>query len=817
MKSEHNKKTDSSFDWRDSEDTQASTDRPRSPVFRTKAAMKEFSFPDATRAKDSTTAGSATAGASSAVTTTQQPLTPTTSRSSKKSRQQTKQQLQLSRDSSASDLEADDDSKSQPLMQIVPQRSAARKANQKLNKKGEPIQQAGVGSADDKKSGRGSSKAAAGASKTSDLFDDDSDDSESENRLRSGATQVTSSLVTGSLRKSPRAKHGSAIYATSDISDQEDVEPKTFPLVMNSSIKDEPKSKLNQKSKKGEASPLPVTMSSVFSDSDDDNRSILSLPSTNNKSSTLSRQLAAKHNSRTKKPILSQPDDSPAQDIEFDSLFNTLNSDSDEEYRNKKRVFDDFENPETFTFVPQRKAAKKASEQLREQDLWKKNQQVAYQAIIAKQQEDKAAIDPVKKLIRGRQGSKQKKGSAAPSESDNEVYQRRTRSTSSSSSSSTSASESGKSPRARVKSPKGKQQPSTKTQSPRTAKPVTAKKVRNKKSPRRPEGSISSSKALEYLSQRESQISNILGNYNDKAGGETVRTGKEPDKKLKTSEGRPEGLQSPPSSTKNSSDSETDSSSDDSTVAKIKSSILQDSNREEGIIQQPAPGSTPASNSIFSPSHEMGAAGGGAGTPLAADEQPGKADHHKLGGRRGNFSDSSLDRGAEQTRRSSVDDFASTPPHLFAAPPSGGSSFRDRKSSISSQQQNQQLSSPAKTPTLESQQFKQSPQTFGRSPAAGSTRGDRENGSQKSLFSPERSPRVPPISGQSPATGFRSREHEPLLATSQKENEVPGQHSSSLPASGQWKSPRERKAESVAATPPSATTKSPRLSGSYFF
>lgn len=50
MKSEHNKKTDSSFDWRDSEDTQASTDRPN--FFRTKAAMKDFSLSEMTRAKE---------------------------------------------------------------------------------------------------------------------------------------------------------------------------------------------------------------------------------------------------------------------------------------------------------------------------------------------------------------------------------------------------------------------------------------------------------------------------------------------------------------------------------------------------------------------------------------------------------------------------------------------------------------------------------------------------------------------------------------------------------------------------------------------
>ena len=467
-----------------------------------------------------------------------------------------------------------------PLMQLVPERSAARKANQKLNKKVEAAAAATNSASDTKKRGK------AAHSKTSTLFDD-SDDSES----GTPAALMTES----SLRKSPRAKHGGAAttnYATSDASD---VDTK-FPLVMKNN-KDEPKSKLNQKQPA-------KTKSSVFSDSDDDSKSIFSLPSSNKKAAT-PRQSSSSSN-KTKKQQLSQNDFS-TPDEEFNSLFPTNNSETDEEFHNKKRVFDDFENPETFTFVPQRRAAKKASEQLRETDLWKKSQQVAYQAIIDKQKEDKAAqlaADPLKKLSRGRPGKQSKKKVASAenlSDTDNDVF-RRTRSSSSSSSSSTAEdSDSGKSPRGArgAKSPKGK---AGKTQSPRTPKPALAKKARNKKSPRRPEGSISSSKALQYLSQRESQISNILGNYDkDKAsGGEgTDKTGKvPPDKKLKTSEGRPEGVQSPPSSTKNSSDSESDSSSDNSD-AKIKNSIAAYANQEAAATgmpeQQPAAATTPSS------------------------------------------------------------------------------------------------------------------------------------------------------------------------------------------------------------------------------
>ena len=196
----------------------------------------------------------------------------------------------------------------------------------------------------------------------------------------------------------------------------------------------------------------------------------------------------------------------------------------------------------------------------------------------------------------------------------------------------------------------------------------------------------------------------------------------------------------------------------------------------------------------------------------------------------------------------SGDDFGASPPHLFTAPSGtgGGSSYRDRKSSVGGQLSDR---SPSKTPTAESQQFKQSPSSavaahFGRSPVPVAARSARESarsrndsGSQKSIFSPERSsPRVP-AAGQSPAgqttpsgTGsFRgAREHESLAlggggglsAASQKENEVPGHQQQQ--GQGQWKSPRGSGKTEPIAGPGSAaaqtptnisSTKSPRLSG----
>jgi len=84
--------------------------------------------------------------------------------------------------------------------------------------------------------------------------------------------------------------------------------------------------------------------------------------------------------------------------------------------------------------------------------------------------------------------------------------------------------------------------------------------------------------ALEYLNQRESQISNILESYTREGGETTEAAGKDPpDKKLKTSEGRPDpAVQSPPATSKTSTDSESDAgSSSDSIIQKFRKSSAQ--------------------------------------------------------------------------------------------------------------------------------------------------------------------------------------------------------------------------------------------------
>merc|ERR1712228_1146235 len=75
---------------------------------------------------------------------------------------------------------------------------------------------------------------------------------------------------------------------------------------------------------------------------------------------------------------------SSKEQADFDDLFERderlSGSESESE---KKKLFDDFEHPEMLPFVPQRRAAKKASAQLSEHNLWRKTQQEAYLAELA--------------------------------------------------------------------------------------------------------------------------------------------------------------------------------------------------------------------------------------------------------------------------------------------------------------------------------------------------------------------------------------------------------------------------------------------------
>merc|ERR1711997_44020 len=139
--------------------------------------------------------------------------------------------------------------------------------------------------------------------------------------------------------------------------------------------------------------------------------------------------------------------------IDFDDLFDKetrlSGSDSDSDH-GKKKLFDDFENPEIYSdFVPQRKAAKKASAQLSEQKLWKKTQQEAYLAELAQIQ--------IEKENTKRQSKSKKNKNDSRLSSDSDTAKRRPRSSdSSTSSSSDSEADRRKSPRGRGKSPKGK-------------------------------------------------------------------------------------------------------------------------------------------------------------------------------------------------------------------------------------------------------------------------------------------------------------------------------------------------------------------------
>ena len=125
-------------------------------------------------------------------------------------------------------------------------------------------------------------------------------------------------------------------------------------------------------------------------------------------------------------------------------------------------------------------------------------------------------------------------------------------------------------------------------------KPGTRLMSRGKKSPRNKkasDGKIKSSSALEYLMQRESQITNMLkglGEEEKEQGDGWIRNEENekpnevaPDKKLKTSEGQqPHGsFRSPPDTPKASSDSNSNSDSDDSVIRAIKARKKKESEK----------------------------------------------------------------------------------------------------------------------------------------------------------------------------------------------------------------------------------------------
>ena len=108
--------------------------------------------------------------------------------------------------------------------------------------------------------------------------------------------------------------------------------------------------------------------------------------------------------------------------------------------------------------------------------------------------------------------------------------------------------------------------------------------------------------------QRESQVTNIL---TELRGPEAEPETPQPslDKKLKTSEGRAEGVQSPPLSPKDSSDSGSDSSSADSIILGIKARQKAEAEKPSSPASQPGGGEEAADR------------GGAGGRPRDRDDQ----------------------------------------------------------------------------------------------------------------------------------------------------------------------------------------------------
>lgn len=823
-KSERKKTESSSAEGRrDSEDTLDLA--PRSPVFRTKAAMKEFSLEDLHRAKE-LAKNSSSSRSTAVVSPSKEAAAVSKPVSLLQEGKQMRQRIGSSPVLDAMDTgqgpasEDDEELLVGPPIILVPERSAARKANQRLKfpatedkskKTTTESVQLGDTSAPLGENSRKKTSAVSNNKNTASLFgDSDSDDlaavgvaSGTRGRSRSPTKAVAAVVVASNggreVRKSPRGGHLGAAALVSPPSDSElsDVEPLATKPSAIPVVKQQP-SKKSSKTVYDKAAAGAALSRSSLAFSDDEDGEISFLPAKEKPTKAAAPSSAAMRlNNRNHKPHNKSP---PAGEVEFefDSLLPSetkvpSDSESETEFRNKKREFDDFENPEMLPFVPQRKAAKKASEQLREQDMWKKTQQEMLLASLQQAQLDKVAGIDAKK--RGRQGKKKKgvAAAAAATDSDAELFRRRRRSSDSSSSSSSSSSESDsesaaektRSPRGRgAKSPKGAKKSVGKTHSPRTAKAPAVKRQRNsnKKSPRgsRPDGVISSSKALEYLNQRESQISNILESYTR----EEINAGKDPpDKKLKTSEGRPDQVQSPPAHSKTSTDSESDADSSSDSIIIQQSKRASNAQPASGVLsatgaagqpQEPAAAEQPETASLQEseqkPSRNISSRildDPSASVTTSVEEPSSGAGLRPVGGGAGNsrrMGDNlspEAARGWTEVERDAGKDSPVTAPVLERLKQPTG------------------LPSPAgiASPAAASKQLQQSTP----SPAAAAAAATR------SIFSPDR-PAAPSADGP----GVVAREYEP---SGQKENESPVS----------WRSPRDGKP---------TEGRSPRLLGS---
>ena len=535
------KKTESTSDMRfDSEDTQNSLDIKPKEV-RTKAAMKAFNLEDIALAKK---------------------IMEDKARRSSESLLNFKSK---NRQKEESDNDSFMDVDLNPSLLFVSQRSAARKAEQKISKKTKDSKN------DPKQNKKGS--------KTADLFGTSDEDSSLSQLVADTKQRHRLDEIDPLLRKSPRrsSEHKKKHTSTDSESDSDDA--------LRSSVNKVTKLLTPSKREK------------LLSD-----KHLSKSPKKSSKISPLENK--KKHRDSSDDDLFSRKRRDERHHNDFDDLFDKLSgSDSD---GGKKKLFDDFEHPEVYSdFVPQRKAAKKASAQLSEQNVWRKTQQEVYMAELAKQTE--AVSGSSSAVTDKKKGKKEKKESHRAAGSESDVTRRRTTRSSSTSSSSSSSSSSDsdtdlrKSPRGRGRSPKGLSKitkPSKDVIRNQTKKiGQKVRKPRSKKSPRGDgEGKISSSKALEYLMQRESQVTNILTELRGPEPEPEATTPHQPslDKKLKTSEGRAEGVQSPPPSPKDSSDSGSDSSSADSIILGIKA-------RQKAEAERPAMFSDSDSNSASNP------------------------------------------------------------------------------------------------------------------------------------------------------------------------------------------------------------------------
>ena len=364
-KSERKKTESSSAEGlRDSEDTQHSLDRPpRSPVFRTKAAMKEFSLEDLHRAQELAKNGGSSSRPTAAVSPSKEVV------ASKQSKQEGKQSRRrvLSPAAEAVDSEMvagteDDELVFGPPIILVPERSAARKANQRLKfpatddktKKtaSEPLMlndaSTVAAESNNRKKIGGNKMTAASAG----LFgDSDSDDTvavvAAATRGRSRSPTKTAVASSGrEVRKSPRgAQHGAAATlvlppSDSDLSDLE-VAAKKSPGV--SVVKQPAKKPVKTVyDKAATAGGQPQRSSLAFSDDEDGEISFLPAKEKLTKavsSSGLSSS-ATRLNNRNNKALKSPL----SGEMEFDSLLPLepkapSDSESDAEFRWDRQCF----------------------------------------------------------------------------------------------------------------------------------------------------------------------------------------------------------------------------------------------------------------------------------------------------------------------------------------------------------------------------------------------------------------------------------------------------------------------------------------------